>query len=421
MPFPQPLFQVRGTQLKPWYSRGVSDYITVKESPPTSVDASVQALAGASIFGGSVLNYATTRTALMYAGRKNWCDTGAFAVLARIVPTFTGLPSVQHYLFQIGDDNVNYHCGLTVQVTTAGKLSISMLDANGFVIFAGVGTAIYAFTANVGTDIMVEWDGTITANSIKCYQEGVLMESLSPSRAAGAGWTPSLIPNITLGAQAKVASPWYLNELCVFNQTIGAYAARTGFVTSLNVWGDDWTNPGAAALALGTTMHAGLAGVITGQLDEPAPADVRSGVAYYEGQRVGTYDGSDRMSRAVLVSQGGAQVPAGLVITQGDTASFKLTAQDGTTGLPYDLTGATLQSWIQGVSTPFDNSHHVVNPDQVANRGNYILNLSTAETILVNKSASLEIVTQVTKGAQVITFHGKGILQVLSATPGQNK
>jgi hypothetical protein len=450
MPFPQPIFQVRGTQLKPYYSRGNSDFITLKESPPTSVDAVVQAQAGA--FGGSVINCSTTRTSLQYAGKLNWCDTGAFALLVRLVPTFTGLPSLQTHLIQVGDDNTQYHCNATVQISTLGKIVLNIQTASGLSVFSGSGAHVYSFTSGVATDLMIEWDGSATAGSIKLYQDGALAESLSPSSAAGSSWTPRNIPNITLSNSAKAACPWYYNEVCIFNQAIGAYAARTDFVTSLNVWGDDWTDPGVANVYLGLQYHAGLSGVVTGILDEPAQSDVRLGVAYYEGQRVGTYDGSDRWTdpgqanvlggvaykaNSLTANKTGtliqnfvkqltlqANVPPSssavtATITQGDACTLQLLllADDAS---PFDLTGATFDSFVKGQdggTVALANSKHTGNPDQVGSKGKLILSLASTDTQLFKVSQTLEIITRVTQGSSVLNFHGRAVLAVLPSIP----
>jgi hypothetical protein len=56
---------------------------------------------------------------------------------------------------------------------------------------------------------------------------------------------------------------------------------------------DLWTAVPASDIYLGHTYLQDGANV-TGLIDEPAASNVKTGIVYYEGQKTGTYDGSDR-------------------------------------------------------------------------------------------------------------------------------
>ena len=110
-----------------------------------------------------------------------------------------------------------------------------------------------------------------------------------------------------------------------------------------------------------------------------------------------------------------------LIITQGDTAIFNLTAKSGDNTL-VDLTGAVFTSYILGplgVVKSFANSQHVANPDQINNRGQFTLTLSVTDTAALAIGEHKEVITKIVIGASTIYFHGVNILTVLPNIPEQ--
>jgi hypothetical protein len=108
-------------------------------------------------------------------------------------------------------------------------------------------------------------------------------------------------------------------------------------------------------------------------------------------------------------------------ITQGDIATLALTAEDAD-GIPINLTGATLTTYIGGVASgdvvTIANAQHTI-----LNQTTYPGRYDVAITALVSASFGLgegkEIITKVSlsAGASIVYFHGVNMLDVLSPAP----
>ena len=109
-----------------------------------------------------------------------------------------------------------------------------------------------------------------------------------------------------------------------------------------------------------------------------------------------------------------------IIFTQGDdNFNMTMTATDAD-GNAVDLTGATFETRLLGtqgrvVSVP--NAQHTADADQVTNKGKYTINLLAANTNACAPGDTKDIVTKVTIGTTTISYHGKGILQVLPKDP----
>jgi len=106
-----------------------------------------------------------------------------------------------------------------------------------------------------------------------------------------------------------------------------------------------------------------------------------------------------------------------ITFTQGDTATLNLTAQDGTTGAPFDITGATFTSYILGpggVVVSFPNSQHTI---VTANLGQFTLALGTTDTAACNVGPNKDILTKIVQSGSTIYFRANGIVQVLPPVP----
>lgn len=171
-------------------------------------------------------------------------------------------------------------------------------------------------------------------------------------------------------------------------------------------------------------------GATTGTLtcNDPGTGNVASGIGYdiFSTHKVGTLTAiTNYITQAMLVGQAPPSIaPVPLFVTQGDTALFSLRAVTGKTLAAFDLTGATFQSYLKaadGSVLALDNGHHAANGDQVNHKGQYTLSLSTVETaelaLSPTKTSQLyQVVTTVTQGGTVTTFHG-AILSVLPRGP----
>lgn len=284
MAFSQPLIQIRGTQLKPYYSKGSSSFTTVKTSA-TSVDATVDFNAIA--FGGKVLNFtassAATGRLLAYSlSGGNAPSTRAMSFLIRIIPQWTGNPAAIQYFFQLGFAPF-YSTYVVGWITTTGKFFFQVISANGTTNINYTSVASLSFTSGTPTDIMVTTDGTGNTGSIKLYQDGSLVESATPN-GNNATWNSDSMMFLQLGAADTAATNrtcnYLLIEFCIFDSVQAAYSPRADFVASPNANGD--TVPAAADVRTGVAS-----GLATGSCAVPGAASVLSSVAV--DATVGTY------------------------------------------------------------------------------------------------------------------------------------
>lgn len=343
--FSQPIFQIRGTALKPYYSAGSSVYTTGKPGSGAP-DAAVLSLGTAGVFGSSVLDVtsssATNARFLRYAAVGNVPSTSAMSYLWRIVPLWTGSPSTIQTLVLAGDTDAAIN-DVIVNITTLAKLKIEITTKTGAdaVIFSTVNSL--SFTNGTPTDIMFTWDGTTTTGAVKIYQDGSLVEADTANATVGV-WDANQVLQFEIAKDSfdnNLArnNIYYLNEMDVFDSVQAAYAPRSTFVASLNQNGDHDTDPGAAnvlstagtyyingapitptyapALPNASDLRSGVVvSSVTGTLAVPSPTQVLSGVATDNtvgsyitaatstvkigqtfgpsGSLTGTYDGSDR-------------------------------------------------------------------------------------------------------------------------------
>lgn len=131
---------------------------------------------------------------------------------------------------------------------------------------------------------------------------------------------------------------------------------------------------------------------------------------------------SNVLQQATLVGQGPAGEFQDITISQGDTAELELLATTGPDEIPFDLTGATLTTFIRGpigAVVSFPNSQHTINSNQSTNRGQFSLSLSSDDTEELAIGPYREIITEVVQSSSTIYFHGFGVLTVLPNVPVQ--
>jgi hypothetical protein len=71
----------------------------------------------------------------------------------------------------------------------------------------------------------------------------------------------------------------------------------------------------------------------------------------------------------------------------------------------------------QGQVLQYDNAQHTADPDQVTNRGDFTLTLSSSDTALVPAGQYKEVVTKIVLLAKTVYYHGENLLTVLPAKP----
>lgn len=113
-----------------------------------------------------------------------------------------------------------------------------------------------------------------------------------------------------------------------------------------------------------------------------------------------------------------------LIITQGDSVVFNLTATDGN-GLPVDITGGVLTTYIRGpdgIVVSFPNSQHSIK-NQTTNKGQFTLTLATGDTSGLAVGPDREVITKIVLGDDptigTTYYHGPAILTVLPPVPIQ--
>ncbi len=187
-----------------------------------------------------------------------------------------------------------------------------------------------------------------------------------------------------------------------------------------------------------------------GTLDLPAVSVVESGIVFDNATQVGTLLSTDPgvgnvqkgiqyvinnsnftgtllavtnyLKAAILRTDYGGAAPFQLTTTQGDTPTFQFQAQNGS-GQSINLTGASLQTQIKGMLgavVTIPNSQHVVAVNQSgADRGKFVVSLSSGDTQALDATSYKEIVTRAVQGSSIVYMHGQGILTVLPSEPTQ--
>jgi hypothetical protein len=533
------LFQVRGTQLPAYYSKGGSQYAPFRQNDaadPTVVDDATTGVIGGKLID---INDSGKLRGIAYLGGKNVGSnsSNAFALLMRFKGAWTdngsGGPTVQQALFAIGSAILG---AATSPISLAWKTDRTFVGYWGFnqVLFL-TNSVLTGSTKSMTTgavhEVLWTWNGQ--ANSpLELYVDGVLVHSLNINGTYGDFGTTvrrliELKGTIIIGGYsgASNVSQLLLNEFCIWdeykNYGVGAGQLdfnRTSFIAASNIDESVSTDPGVGNVRLNTAYTAagvaktgtlvvptlantkiGVAGDggvgtyrgqdrwtalpvenvdtgiayladgvdLVGASDDPDPADVREGVEFDNETKTGTlkvpapedvregvetddtvgsldlpvqadvrenvtYDGGSKtgtlkpvtniMRALTLQAKNSPTGTSGVVITAGDRVVLDLTLL-GDDGLPASLTGATFETKVLGYSgspVVIPNSQHVAATDQVASKGKATLTLLAANTTAFkNQGARLEIITKVTIGSDVLHFHGKAALQVLSNLPGE--
>jgi hypothetical protein len=263
------------------------------------------------VFGGNyidLVNSGSGRRSLAYVGLDNFSRNGAFTVLIRIIPNFTGAPASTLSLFNVGPVDGNNCQGIRAKITTGQKLNVVMGDGASSTAMNEDSTSNIPLTSGTPTDIWFTYTGTSGASSFNMFaaQDGNSPTSIgSKNGGVTIGSGNRLITNVASIMFGTDAFASYANhgiiECCIWDtvETPSSHGVRTDFITASAFEGYNYTDPGIANVRSGTGYtHAGVAK--TGTAVIPSLANTKTGVAGDGG--TGTYDGSDRWT-SPLASQ----------------------------------------------------------------------------------------------------------------------
>lgn len=293
------LFHIRGDSLNARYSNAGGTAVIhrgASASDPTGNNAD----AGSNVLEGKVIQIsdASNVRCLMYPGTTNWSGNVGFAIVARIVPRWTGSPAAVNGLCIISKPLAStgtVGAGISLSINTSAAVQVVTQTENDVNLISST-VAGASFTSGTATELVITWDGSGTASSCKVYQNGSLLGSLTP--AAAITLRNNLkYKTIAVGISHNGAvSQFDLNEFAIYdgNLTAGEVStlwSRSTWISSSAFDGSSYSDPGIANVRSGTAYtYAGSSQ--TGTLATPSLSNVKTGVAGDGG--VGTYDGSDR-------------------------------------------------------------------------------------------------------------------------------
>lgn len=267
------IFAVRGTALNAYYAR-FADTCGLMSSGATGGAPVVTSSVDPNVFGGSYIakaNGTGLMRALHYPGYANTPPTGAFSMLFRIIPRWTGAPSIHQTLIALGGYSGSGLNKLELSLPTSGALTFRQTNDNNSNATLNTTASTYnGWVSGTPADIMVVWTGTTASGGLRWSINGVEIGTATVASAFTVNI--GLRSGITVGAGVDSNhSNWDLNELVIFDSVEShTYTARTDFYSVPNTIG----YPVAATVKTGVTLP------VTGSYTDS----------------VGTYDGSDRWS-----------------------------------------------------------------------------------------------------------------------------
>ncbi len=283
------VFSVRGT-LAARYSTGSAFGFGTDTVVTTGADAGA-------LSGNLVALTTNSGKALIFDGKGNCGESRAFSILLRFKANYTGAPTANRVLFQLGLGKGSlgpyvefWHSVTTGNITGFGN---NQLDARTFNSASfGAWTGI---TSGTYYDFVFTWDGTTTANAAKVYIDATLLGQVTAGQALTASWKSEYFNPIIIGSGSDVTvSNYSLDEFVIWDSVIDPTAvalvsgtgslngaSRTSLVDAAAVDASVWTALAASKIQNAQTQtQAGI--VVTGTLvsTDPGIANVRSGTGY---------------------------------------------------------------------------------------------------------------------------------------------
>lgn len=470
-------FALRGDSLTPRYAKGGklrANYLAAVNFGTPAAVVTAASISATGTKGSSLIDVHLTNgdeRAVKYLTGANWVTgTNVFAIRISFVPNWTGNPATDKSLFFIGNDANNFNGGVKIGLLDNGKLQVSMKtgDGVGTNIVNASTTGTLSFTSKTKTEIMLSCDGT----TLRASQDGVEVGTWA------LGVTDRYMNSVI--ASSMIIGPYsvdtWIDELVIWDTAENhVYTPSSSYLTVDDFDGTSSTDPGAAnvlstagayiiagvtktptyvAPSVGnvkTGVTFGAASALTGTYDgsdlwtDPGEAAVEIGTSYTAGgaPKTGTYTGANRWTDILeaKVEYGyeykansltnnktgslnptvnsttqalvGAANARPIVLTQGDTVALSLALKNGD-GTAFDLTGATFETKAKSgeAQVTFANSKHAI---VSASAGTFTLSLNATDTASIGLGAVKDLQVKVTQGSNIKFFHGYGVLTVLPA------
>ncbi len=286
-------FHVKGTALDAFRATG---YSTHGSSGGTAVPAPISSAGITGAFGANVIDLSGTAKRITFNTHRNF-PTGAFTILIRFAPKFTG--GAAHALFSIGPASGNRTSGIDIREQANDQPCFLMQDALGSVQVNDCTTAPIGTVTDQMMDLWITYDN---ATALKVFaaqngnsptQIGSTITSSSPTGGARQTITSSSMM-IADGAILN-GGDFLLDELVIFDtvEVPSSYGARSTYISDTAFDGLNSTDPGITNVNVGTTYT--IAGVLfTGTKTTPVIGDVKHGVTFGASLGLtGTYRGLD--------------------------------------------------------------------------------------------------------------------------------
>ncbi len=254
------VFAVRGDSFNARYSNGgnLGDKIN---------SAKITTAAGG--LSGTVWDLTDTSgiKTVNYRAALNTPNTRVHSIIARIAPSYTGTPSGSRCLWSIGSAagaSIAY-LELRHDITT-GNLTLSSKNDTG-VTFTSASFGAWSPTSGTFYDVVVSFDGTTTANGVKCYVDNsAIGAGLTATNALSASWTNRFFQCISIGTGPNVTTCAFKLDEFVIDDTVintASYplvggnaalngASRTNLINSTAFDGMSYSDPGIANVRLST-------------------------------------------------------------------------------------------------------------------------------------------------------------------------
>jgi hypothetical protein len=377
------VFAINGTSLDAVRSGGGKTGMAFGTTAPAVV-------VDATAIHGSSIQWAANNNpkCVSWPGRSNTPNGRTISVIDRFRPNYSGTPGTTHNLFSvIGGAGKNATLEVAHQSTT-GNVIAQVRNEAGTLIVNNVSFGAWSPTSGTWYDLVLTWDGTNTANSLKFYIDAVLLGSgTTPGGSFNAGWTNQYFSEINLGTGniGGVINGGRVEEFVIddtiidpssypLNSGNGALngASRTSPIAVTAFDGANYVYPSAGDIrstAVGL-VNAGVA--VTPTLVVPSLANTKIGVVGDGG--TGTYDGSDRWT-----APSAGDLRSGVQLKNNST-TLNLT---GTAAIP---TAANVRS-----GTATDNTTGTLAVPSVSNVRNGIAVDNTTGTLVVPSLANTKI------------------------------